>query len=153
MIKDGLRRINPATAIFGGDFDYLGYTFNKMNIRGTIVRNPGMIARDICRYNVIDRGYLSRILKKLELNGLILRTAERYPPFEKLLSVTPLGEEAYSEAEQLVDQTIAERLSVMHESEREAFFNCVIEMVQYMKKIVPDAPKGNVDEENPHKSI
>lgn len=141
MIKDGLRRINPATAIFGGDFDYLGYTFNKMNIRGTIVRNPGMIARDICGYNVIDRGYLSRILKKLEQNGLILRTAERRPPFEKLLSVTPLGEKAYSEAERLVDRAIAERLSAMRESEREAFMRCAAEMVQYLNRIVPDAPR------------
>jgi len=153
MIKDGLRRINPATAIFGGDFDYLGYTFNKMNIRGTIVRNPGMIARDICRYNVIDRGYLSRILKKLEQKGLILRTAERRPPFEKILSVTPLGEKAYSEAELLVDQAIAERISVMRESEREAFYCGARELLQYMKKIVPDVPKGNADEENPRKDI
>ena len=153
MIKDGLRRISQATAIFSRNFDYQGYTFNKMNIRGTIVRNPGMIARDICRYNVIDRGYLSRILKKLEQNGFILRTAERHPPFEKLLSVTPLGKKAYAEAELLVDQTIAERLSVMHESEREAFFNCVIEMAQYMKKIVPDVPTDNADAENPHKDI
>ncbi len=40
------------------------------------------------------------------------------------LSVTPLGEKAYSEAELLVDQTIEERISVMHESERETFYYC-----------------------------
>jgi len=119
-----------------------------MNILGTIVRNPGIIARDICEYNVIDRGYLSRILQKPEQNGLILRTAERRPPFEKVLSVSPLGEKAYSEAELLVDQTIAERLSVMHESEREAFYCCAGELLQYMKKMVPDVPNGNAAEGN-----
>jgi len=152
-IKEGLRRINRATAMFGRNFDFPGYTFNEMNILGTIVRNPGIIARDICEYNVIDRGYLSRILKKLEQNGLIQRTAERRPPFEKILSVTPLGEKAYSEAELLVDQAIAQRLSVMHESEREAFYYGVRGLLQYMKKIVPDVPKGNADEENSHKDI
>ena len=128
IVKEGLRKINHAIATFSRNFDYPGYTFNEMKILGTIVRNPGIIARDICEYNVIDRGYLSRILKKLEQNGLILRTAERRPPFEKILSVTPLGEKAYSEAELLVDQTIAERIAVMHESEREAFYYCAREL-------------------------
>ena len=91
IVKEGLRKINRAIAIFSRDFDYPGYTFNEMNILGTIVRNSGIIARDICKFNVIDRGYLSRILKKLEQNGFILRTAERRPPFEKFLSVTPLA--------------------------------------------------------------
>ena len=150
-VKAGLRKINRAIAIFSRNFEYPGYTFNEMNILGTVVRNPGIIARDICEYNVIDRGYLSRILKKLEQNGLILRTAERRPPFEKILSVTPLGEKVYSEAELLVDQTIAERLSVMHETEREVFYDCARELLQYMNKIVPDVPKGKADEKNPHK--
>ena len=57
MIKEGLRKINRAIAIFSRNFDYPGYTFNEMNILGTIVRNPGMIARDICEYNVIDFYY------------------------------------------------------------------------------------------------
>ena len=141
IVKEGLRRINRTVATFSRNFDYPGYTFNEMNILGTIARNPGIIARDICEYNVIDRGYLSRILKKLELNGLILRTAERRPPFEKILSVTPLGEKVYSEVELLVDQTIAERLSVMRESEREAFYYYANGLSRYMNKIVPDIPK------------
>ena len=153
IVKEGLRKIDRAVAIFSRNFDYPGYTFNEMNILGTIVRNPGIIARDICEYNVIDRGYLSRILKKLEQNGLILRTAEKRPPFEKILSVTPLGEKTYSEVELLVDQAIAERLSAMYESERGAFNCCARELLQYMKKIVPDVPKSNAGEGNPHKSI
>jgi DNA-binding MarR family transcriptional regulator len=152
-IKEGLRKISRATAMFSKSFDFPGYTFHEMNILGTIVRNPGMIARDICEYNVMDRGYLSRILRKLESNGLILRTAERRPPFEKILSVTPLGEKAYSKAEQLVDQAIAERLSVMHESEREAFDCCLTATLQYMKKIVPDAPRDHAEEEDSRKNM
>lgn len=148
IIKEGLRRVNRATAAFSRSFDYQGYTFHEMNILGTIVRNPGIIARDICEYNVIDRGYLSRILKKLEQDGLILRTAERRPPFEKVLSVTPLGEKAYSETELLVDRAIEERLSIMHGSERAAFFSCVTEMAQYLKRIVPDVPGDTAEEEN-----
>ena len=145
IVKEGLRKINRAIAIFSRSFDYPGYSFNEMNILGTIVRNPGIIARDICEYNVIDRGYLSRILKKLEQNGLILRTAEKRPPFEKVLSVTPLGEKAYSEAELLVDRCIAEWLSVLNESEQTAFYGCVSEQVRYLRKIVPDIPQHAAD--------
>jgi DNA-binding MarR family transcriptional regulator len=153
IVKEGLRKISRTIASFSRNFDYPGYTFNEMIILGTIVRNPGIIARDICEYNVIDRGYLSRILKKLEQNGFILRTAERRPPFEKILSVTPLGEKAYSEAELLIDQAIAERISVMRESEREAFYYCARELLQYLKKIVPDVPQGNAGEKGSLKDI
>jgi Transcriptional regulators len=148
LIKECLRRLNRTTALFSRSFDCPGYTFNEMNVLGTIVRNPGIIARDICGYNVIDRGYLSKILKKLEQNGLILRAAKKRPPFGKVLSATLLGEKKYSEAELLVDQSIAERLSVLHGTERASFSNCVSEMLQYLKKIAPDVPKYTADAED-----
>lgn len=145
LIKEGLRRINRTTVLFSREFDYPGYTFNELNVLGTVVRHPGMIAHDICEYNVIDRGYLSKILKKLEQSGLIIRVSEKRPPFEKVLSVTPLGETVYSEIEKLVDRSIAERLSALTEAERAAFNNCVSELVGYLEIIVPDGPKQPPD--------
>lgn len=145
LVKDGLRRISRATALFGRGFHYPGYTFNELNVLGTIVRHPGMIARDICGYNVIDRGYLSKILKKLEQDGLIVRVTEKRPPFEKFLSAAPRGERVYREAERLVDQNIEERLSVLRGQERASFDDCVSEMVRYLKIIMPDLPERPAD--------
>jgi len=53
-VKEGLQKINRTAAILSRNFDDPGYTFNEMNIRCTIVRNSGIIARDICEYNVIS---------------------------------------------------------------------------------------------------
>ncbi len=145
LIKEGLRKINRMMTLFNRKFEYPGYTFNELSILGTVFRHPGIIARDICGYNVIDRGYLSKILKKLEHNGLILRTAEKRPPFEKALSVTPLGKKVYSEAELLVDRNIMTFLSALSDSEQEAFYGCLSEMAGYLRKIVPDIPEYRED--------
>ena len=151
QIKESLRKANCLTAIISREVHYPGYTFHELNVLGAIVRHPGMIARDICGYNVMDPGYLSKILKKMEQNGLILRIVDKRPPFEKTLSVTPLGEKVYSEAELLVDHSIAERLAALDESERAAFSDCITKLLHYLQKIAPDTPAPAADAESSRK--
>jgi DNA-binding MarR family transcriptional regulator len=147
-IKECLRRINRITVLFSRELDYPGYTFNELSVLGSIVRNPGIIARDICGYNLIDRGYLSKILKKLDQNSLIVRIPDKHPPFEKVLYVTLLGEEVYSEAEQLIDKSISDRLSVFQDAECKAFYKCASEMLGYLKKMEPDSTRTSSESEN-----
>lgn len=138
LIKEALRRIYRTTAIFSSNFDYPGYTFNEMNILGTIARHPGIIAQHISEYKAIDRGYLSKILKKLEQNGLITRVQAGRPPFEKLLYVTETGRKTYLQVEEMVDKCIEDHLSVVSTAEERAFFKCVEELSGYMEDIIPD---------------
>jgi len=141
-VKDVLRKFYRLTAIFSRNFSYPGFTLNEAIVLGTVARNPGIIAHDISEYYAIDRGYLSKILKKLESAGLIVRKNQKRPPFEKLLSVTSNGRKIYNEIENIVDRSIDEHLSGLAKNELGEFLNTISALMKSLNMIVPDYHNG-----------
>lgn len=137
-VKEVMRRFYRTTAIFNRTFSYPGFTLNEAVVLGVIVRHPGIIAHDISEYYAIDRGYLSKILKKLEANGLICRESQKRPPFEKLLFAAPSGEQTYREIEEIVDRSVDEHLSGLTEQELQEFLKSMSALLQSLYKVVPD---------------
>lgn len=140
-LKIVMREFYCTAAIFSRDFYYPGYTFNEALVLDIIARHPGIIARDVSIMTSIDRGYLSKILKKLEQNGMILRRAGKHPPFEKSLSATAKGNKAYIELEAAVDDTIGKYLSVLDDKELKKFAATISQLEPQLHKIVPDIQK------------
>lgn len=141
-VKEVMRKFYRTTAIFNRDFRYPGYSLKEAIVLGIIVRHPGIIARDISGYYAIDRGHLSKILKKMEERGLIVREHRKRPPFEKLLSATPRGEQVCGEIGRLVDRSIEEHLSGLTKPERAEFFNNISALLDSLNKIIPDYRDG-----------
>lgn len=139
-VKEVLRKFYRVIAIFSRDFRYPGYTLNDAVVLGIVARHPGIIASNISEYCAIDRGYLSKTLKKLESRGLVDRELQNRPPFEKLLNVTPLGVQIYNEIEELVDRSVDEHLSVLSDDEMRGFQNEIFALLQSLNKVVPDYP-------------
>ena len=120
-----MRQFYKAASEFIKNFRYSGYTFNEALVLDIIDRHQGIIARDISEYTVIDSGYLSKILKKLEKDGLIARNSAKRPPFEKALCTTKKGHKMAEELELMVDQNITEHLSNLSPAKRKAFFRMI----------------------------
>lgn len=137
-IKRVMRAFYRAIAIFGQQFDYPGCSLNEAIIIGIVARNPGVIANEICGSIAIDRGYLSRLLKKLETEAVLTRMADEKPPFEKRIRLTAKGREIYRETSEILDESIGEHLRVMDDAERKAFFDNMEALDRDLKKLAPD---------------
>ncbi|MGN0071344.1 MAG: MarR family winged helix-turn-helix transcriptional regulator [Atopobiaceae bacterium] len=82
---------------------YLGSSWSTMeaDVLIEIGRHPGCTARDIAEELKLDKGYLSRILRRFEEDGLLRRTPDEQDGRCKRLGLTTRGTD---EAAVLIDE-------------------------------------------------
>jgi DNA-binding MarR family transcriptional regulator len=85
------------------DQRYLGSSWSTMeaDVLIEIGRYPGCAARDIAEELKLDKGYLSRILRRFEEDGLLRRTPDEQDARCKRLGLTAKGAD---EAAALIDE-------------------------------------------------
>ena len=142
-IKTILRRMYKVIVVFDHEFDFYDYTLNEGVIIGIIGRNPGITASDICSDIRIDKGHLSRILKKFEDRGVIERVFHDDRPHEKQIELTSDGIRLYEEIQEQYNDCIAERLQVLDADEHERFFENVEQFDRQMAELLPDSTERN----------
>ena len=76
-VKNVVRICCHVVAIYSKEFQPGEYSFTEAYTLGAIGRHPGVSAVQIADFVDMNKGYLSRIIKKLVSNGLVLR--KRYP--------------------------------------------------------------------------
>lgn len=111
------------------------YSVAEARILYEIYANPGISARDIARGLRIDKSYLSRILKRFESRGIVLRTGCVEDSRIILISLTTEGEKLAEHLIQLSNQQIGDTLTGL--SVRELKELCV-----YLDKVI-DILDGN----------
>src|SRR5690606_32098791 len=75
------------------------------------IDSKGMISsKEIIQTMGIDKGYLSRILIKLQKQGVIQRTSYKEDARVQLIQLTPIGVKAFAELDQAAQDQIAEIL-------------------------------------------
>lgn len=79
------------------------WTFPEGRIIGAIGRTPGILARELCSLENMDKGYLSRILHGLEDKGLLYAEKDKEDGRAKHLYLSEEGKKAYEELEQRSD--------------------------------------------------
>lgn len=87
------------------------YSLVEGRIIGEIGRNDGCNANNIAEQLHMDKSYLSRILIRLESNGLINRVVSEVDSRIKQLSLTEHGRQLYEELEFLSDKQVEDMLS------------------------------------------
>lgn len=87
------------------------YSLVEGRIIGEIGRNEGCSANNIAEFLNMDKSYLSRILKRLESNGLISRIVSDGDIRKKHLSLTKSGHELFEKLEILSDKQVEDMLS------------------------------------------
>src|ERR1043165_4634009 len=75
------------------DRHHLGSTFSLAEVRVLyeLAHEPGLIARDIAARLGLDPGYLSRMLKRFENDGLVERRRDTTDSRAAALSLTAVG--------------------------------------------------------------
>jgi DNA-binding MarR family transcriptional regulator len=136
-IKQVMRRLYKAIAVFNHEFDFYDYSLTEGVTIGIIARHSGIIAADICHEIKIDKGHLSRILKKLEARGVISRSAAPAGGQEKRIALTQEGRQLYDEMQTLVDRCIEKDLQVLAADDREDFLKNIDRLESQLAALLP----------------
>ena len=110
------------TSIIGLLNKYLldsNFTLPEVRVMYEIDSKGRISSKDIIQNMGIDKGYLSRLLIKLQKQGIIQRTSLKEDGRVQLIQLTPKGVKAYSELNQAAQNQIAEILGSLPVSEQD----------------------------------
>ena len=94
------------------------YSLTEARVLFEIAHRDDLTASDLSRELGLDPGYLSRILARLERQGLIDKVRSETDARRRLLSLTPEGEDAFSLLDYRSREEVAEMLGELSEGEQ-----------------------------------
>ncbi len=94
------------------------YSLTEARILFEIAHRDDLTASDLSRELGLDPGYLSRILARLEQQGLIDKVRSETDARRRLLSLTPEGEDAFSLLDNRSREEVAEMLGELSEGDQ-----------------------------------
>jgi DNA-binding MarR family transcriptional regulator/GNAT superfamily N-acetyltransferase len=94
------------------------YSLTEARILFEIAHRKDLTASDLSRELGLDPGYLSRILARLEQQGLIDKVRSETDARQRLLSLTPDGKDAFSLLDNRSREEVAEMLSDLSEGDQ-----------------------------------
>lgn len=83
-----------------------------------LAHQENLTATDLCSVLRLDAGYLSRLLNKLERQGLIIKTRSSEDGRQRLLNLTAEGQDAFAIIDRRASAEISEMLSGLSEGDR-----------------------------------
>lgn len=95
------------------------YSLTEARIMFELAHRDNLTASDLCRELGLDAGYLSRILARLEQQGLIDRVRSENDGRQRLLRLTPAGENAFALLDQRSHDEVSEMLNDLSEKDQQ----------------------------------
>lgn len=95
------------------------YTLTEARILFEIAHHDGVTASSLCRELGLDAGYLSRILARLEQQGVIDKIRSENDGRQRLLHLTPVGTDAYAVLDQRSRDEVSEMLDELSEEDQQ----------------------------------
>lgn len=95
------------------------FTLPEVRVMYEIDARGKISSKEIIQNMGIDKGYLSRILIKLQKQGIIQRTSSKEDARIQLIQLTPKGAKAYAELDQASQNQIAQILGKLPVSEQD----------------------------------
>lgn len=116
--------------------DYLGTRFSWPGSRVlfAIYQNQGIHATEICEHLHMDKSYMSRILTKLEKDGLITRQLVSGSKGIKQLYLTKIGVEEAERIDRNADNQIFEKLKNMKKEDCDRLCEAMVLIEKTMRK-------------------
>jgi DNA-binding MarR family transcriptional regulator len=136
--KSVIRTCYHILTIYSREFQETGYSYTEIYTLTTIGHHPGITAREITEYISRDKGYMSRILKKLTEAGLV-RSDVPARGGAKPLYLSPQGELFNAQMERKADQSIAQHLAGASQADRREFFRLMKQLDSCLRRVSPDA--------------
>src|SRR5579885_2083984 len=94
------------------------YSLTEARILFELAHRDDLTASDLCRELGLDPGYLSRILASFEQRGLVEKARSESDGRQRLLCLTPAGQEAFALLDRRARDEIADLLSNLDEGEQ-----------------------------------
>ncbi len=128
-IRDKIRQFNRYyTAVLGVlNRRYLGCRFSlpETRIIQAIFHNPNCNANDIVKLLNIDKGYLSRLLKKFEQHNLIVRLTSASDRRSELLKLTDDGISVFHQIDVIADASVEDMCRGLSEDQLSELVDCM----------------------------
>ncbi len=140
-VKNVIRAFYHIVAIYSKEFQSGEYSFMESYTLGAIGRHPGVSAAQITEFVDMNKGYLSRIIKKLVANGLVLR--KRYPGRNGSMGLylTDNGKALCQSMRKKADESIARHIMDAPEKDKAEFFSLMEQLNKNLQIVYPDARK------------
>ncbi|QIL40360.1 winged helix-turn-helix transcriptional regulator [Pedobacter sp. HDW13] len=100
-----------------------GYSLAEARILYEIHANMPISASDIILQIDIDKGYLSKVLKRFETNGLISKSASSADARMSLLALTPTGNTVFNNLNAASNQQVKQMIGKLTDEEQEKLRN------------------------------
>jgi DNA-binding MarR family transcriptional regulator/GNAT superfamily N-acetyltransferase len=94
------------------------YNLTESRILYEVANRDNLTAADLCRELGLDAGYLSRILARLESQGVLEKVPSPNDGRQRLLRLTPAGQEAFTLLDQRSREEVGEMLAEHTEEEQ-----------------------------------
>jgi DNA-binding MarR family transcriptional regulator/N-acetylglutamate synthase-like GNAT family acetyltransferase len=101
------------------------YSLTEARILFELAHRDHLTASDLCRELGLDAGYLSRILARLEQQGLVDRVRSETDGRQRLLRLTPEGERAFAPLDQRARDEVGEMLNELSEGDQERLLKAI----------------------------
>ena len=95
------------------------YSLTEARIIYELAHRDVVTAADVCRELGLDAGYLSRTVSRLKHQGLLERLPSESDGRQRLLRLTPAGEQAFALLDQRARDEVAEMLHSLSEEEQQ----------------------------------
>jgi DNA-binding MarR family transcriptional regulator/N-acetylglutamate synthase-like GNAT family acetyltransferase len=95
------------------------YSLTEARIIYELAHRDVVTAADLCRELGLDAGYLSRMVSRLEQQGLLDKIPSESDGRQRLLRLTPAGEQAFALLDQRARDEVAEMLHNLSEEEQQ----------------------------------
>lgn len=140
-VKNVIRAFYHIVAIYSKEFQSGEYSFMESYTLGAIGRHPGVSAAQITEFVDMNKGYLSRIIKKLVSNGLMQR--KRYPGRNGSMGLylTEKGIALYQEMKRKADESIARHIADAPEKDKAEFLRLMKQLDENLRVVCPEVHK------------
>ncbi|MEA5050916.1 MAG: MarR family transcriptional regulator [Oscillospiraceae bacterium] len=140
-VKNVIRTFYHVVAIYSKEFESGEYSFTEAYILEAVGRHPGISAVQFTEMIDINKGYLSRIIKKLVSNGLVRR--KRYPGRNGSvgLYLTEKGIALYQEMRSKADESIARHIADAPAKDQAEFLRLMEQLNENLRVVCPEVHK------------
>lgn len=141
-MTESIRRFNRYYArvlgIFNNRYLEADYTPAQVRVIGEIGRNPGITAKEIAAYLYLDKGYLSRMIRKLSDDGLIRRgrtgSDGRFMP----LYLSSEGQRLHADLDMRANRRIEGQISALSDDEKKKLVDAMDCIRRIMSGVIGD---------------
>lgn len=138
-VKSVIRTCYHVLAVYSKEFQETGYSFTETYVLATIGRHPGIIANQITEYIDVNKGYLSRVIKRLTQDGLVFADNTASRQNTKPLYLSDAGKALFDEMEEKADESIARHIADAAPEDKAAFFQLMKALDKNFSLVYPDS--------------